>query len=99
MGVIVGTISYLECDESGCRNRTESYGDQTVAITRAYAKGWHKDGETGRVTCPICRRGERFQTVDGALVAIDWMLAELIRLNPPGEAHYRSVARKPRDHE
>ena len=27
--------------------------------------------------------------------AINWMLAELIRLNPAGEIHYRKVARRP----
>lgn len=100
MGVIIGSITLLECDEPGCHNRSDGHADQALAVSRAIAKGWHRNGDTGHVECPGCFwRAERFHSVDGAVVAIDWMLAELIRLNPPGEAHYRTVARKPKDHE
>lgn len=37
----------------------------------------------------------RFATTEGAEFAIDWMLRELIKLNPAGEVHYRKVARAP----
>jgi hypothetical protein len=34
-------------------------------------------------------------TTEGAEFAIDWLLREIIALNPAGEAHYRKVARAP----
>lgn len=37
-------------------------------------------------------RPVRFISIDAAEFAIDWMLKELIRLNPKAEAHYRKVA-------
>jgi len=59
MGIIVGRgYSYVECDSTGCRNRTrdvtgenDGQGDVNKVARRS---GWRISYENGHATCPEC---------------------------------------------
>lgn len=53
MGVIVGSQTYLECEE--CGEKSTPIYDQKKAVDSALEKGWFKSQLTGKTLCPKCR--------------------------------------------
>jgi hypothetical protein len=65
MGAIVSTISYVECDSPGCRERTEGSYDQSRVRDLAMMAGWFVNYITGKCTCPKCSK-EQTEELTGA---------------------------------
>jgi hypothetical protein len=55
MGIIVGSKTEMECDDSNCKESSQPEFDQTEAVENAYAVGWVKNTTTGKTFCPTCK--------------------------------------------
>ena len=55
MGIIVGSETYVECNELGCKNRSDKHFDQSTAKHIAEKNGWLISQNTGKAICPQCR--------------------------------------------